>query len=114
MTDTEDRPDGNEESSVICAGSEGTIVSDPTSELCGRKMEPSSPEWRGSAIMAGEGSPAGEVRESDADENPASGAEAKDHHMVIIKQKRSFLKSAARLSGRGRVRLQSDGMKGDT
>ena len=108
MTDAEDRPDRNEESGMICSGSEGTVVSDPASELCGRKMESPSPEWRGSAVMAGEGTPAGEVRESGTDESPSGCDEAKDHQIFIIKQERSFENSATRLTGRGCFRPQSD------
>jgi hypothetical protein len=52
-------------------------------------MKPTSLEWRGSAILAGERAPAGEVRESGADERPSGGGEAKDHKMVMIKQARS-------------------------
>jgi hypothetical protein len=52
-------------------------------------MEPTSLEWRRSAILAGESTPAGEVRESGADERPGDGTQAKDHKMVMIKEERS-------------------------
>jgi hypothetical protein len=79
VTDAKDRPNSHEESSMVGTCYEATVISDPATELCGSKMELPPLELQNSTILAGEGAPAGEVREPGTDENPTGNAEDKNH-----------------------------------